>query len=121
MVAASHHDVLAKHDYAELAKLGILTVRDGLRWHLIEREPGRYDWSSLDRQLAAAKMTGTEVIWDLLHYGWPDDIDIWTPAFVTRFAAFAAAAARHILPIRAAPMTLPPPKATALRNIRHGT
>jgi len=101
VVAASHHDVLAKHDYAELAKLGILTVRDGLRWHLIEREPGRYDWSSLDRQLAAAKMTGTEVIWDLLHYGWPDDIDIWTPAFVTRFAAFAAAAARHIGPAAA--------------------
>ncbi len=98
VIAASHHDTLAAHDYSELAKLGILTVRDGLRWHLIEREPGRYDWSSLDRQLAAAKAAGTEVIWDLLHYGWPDDIDIWTPAFVTRFAAFAAAAARHIGP-----------------------
>ncbi len=98
VIAASHHDTLAAHDYAELAKLGILTVRDGLRWHLIEREPGRYDWSSLDRQLEAAKTIGTEVIWDLLHYGWPDDIDIWTPAFVTRFAAFAAAAARHIGP-----------------------
>ncbi len=98
VVAASHHDVLARHDYAELAKLGILTVRDGLRWHLIEREPGRYDWSSLDGQRAAATSIGTEVIWDLLHYGWPDDIDIWTPAFVTRFAAFAAAAARHIGP-----------------------
>lgn len=98
VIAASHHDVLARHDYRELAKLGILTVRDGLRWHLIEREPGRYDWSSLDLQLTAAKANGTEVIWDLLHYGWPDDIDIWTPAFVARFAAFAAAAARHIGP-----------------------
>ena len=38
------------------------------------------------------------MIWDLLHYGWPDDIDIWTPAFVDRFAAFAAAAARVIGP-----------------------
>ncbi|TCQ03209.1 glycosyltransferase family 4 protein [Sphingomonas sp. PP-CC-3A-396] len=98
VIAASHHDTLAAHDYSELAKLGILTVRDGLRWHLIEREPGRYDWSSLDRQLEAAKAVGTEVIWDLLHYGWPDNIDIWTPTFVTRFAAFAAAAARHIGP-----------------------
>ena len=98
VIAASHHDTLAAHDYGELAKLGILTVRDGLRWHLIERQPGRYDWSSLDRQLAAANAIGTEVIWDLLHYGWPDDIDIWTPAFVTRFATFAAAAARNIGP-----------------------
>lgn len=96
VIAASHHDIFAAHDYAELANLGIVTVRDGLRWHLIETEPGHYDWSSLDRQRAAAKAVGTEVIWDLLHYGWPDDIDIWTPAFVGRFAAFAAAAARHI-------------------------
>jgi len=98
VIAASHHDTLAAHDYSELAKLGLLTVRDGLRWHLIEREPGRYDWSSVDRQLEAAETIGTEVIWDLLHYGLPDDIDIWAPAFVTRFAAFAAAAARHIGP-----------------------
>ena len=98
MIAASHHDVHAEHDYRELGRHGILTVRDGLRWHLIEREAGRYDWSSLDRQLRAARATGTETIWDLLHYGWPDDIDIWSPDFVTRFAAFAAAAARHIGP-----------------------
>ena len=98
VIAASHHDVHAEHDYRELARHRILTVRDGLRWHLIERTPGRYDWSSLDVQLAAARATGTEVIWDLLHYGWPDDLDIWTPAFVTRFAAFAKAAANYIGP-----------------------
>ncbi len=98
VIAASHHDEHAAADYAQLRSHGILTVRDGLRWHLIERQPGRYDWSSLDAQLAAAKQVGTEVIWDLLHYGWPDDIDIWRPEFVARFAAFAAAAARHIGP-----------------------
>lgn len=103
IIAASHHDVHAGHDYRELAGHGIVTVRDGLRWHLIEQEPGRYDWSSLDRQLSAARATCTEMIWDLLHYGWPDHVDIWTPDFVTRFAAFAAAAARHIGP--AAPGT----------------
>jgi len=98
VIAASHHDLHAGHDYRELAGHGISTGRDGLRWYLIEREPGRYDWSSLERQLAAARASRTEVIWDLLHYGWPDDIDIWTPAFVSRFAAFAAAAAGHIGP-----------------------
>jgi hypothetical protein len=30
-----------------LAAHGIRTVRDGLRWHLIETAPGRYDWGSL--------------------------------------------------------------------------
>ena len=45
--------------------------------------------------LRAAEAEGAEVIWDLLHYGWPDDLDIWTPGFVDRFAAFARAAAAH--------------------------
>lgn len=98
VIASSRHDLHADHDYRELAGHGILTVRDGLRWHLIERNPGRYDWSSLDRQLAAARAGGTEVIWDLLHYGWPDDMDVWQPDFVDRFATFAAAAASHIGP-----------------------
>jgi hypothetical protein len=32
------------------------------------------------------------VIWDFWHYGWPDDIDIFNPDFVTRFISFACAA-----------------------------
>ena len=98
MVAASQHDEHAAHDYRALGDLGLLTVRDGLRWHLIETAPGVYDWSSVEQQLAGARAAGTQVIWDLLHYGWPDDLDIWSPAFVERFAAFSAAAARVIGP-----------------------
>jgi len=33
------------------------------------------------------------VIWDLCHYGWPDHLSIWSPAFPQAFAAFAEAAA----------------------------
>jgi beta-glucosidase/6-phospho-beta-glucosidase/beta-galactosidase len=36
------------------------------------------------------------VIWDLCHYGWPDDIDIWRPEFVERFARFAGEVARLV-------------------------
>jgi polysaccharide biosynthesis protein PelF len=93
VIAATGHDLHATADYGQLAQLGIRTVRDGLRWHLIEASPGRYDFSSFLPMLRAAQATGTQVIWDLLHYGWPDDIDIWTPAFVDRFAQFARAAA----------------------------
>jgi beta-glucosidase/6-phospho-beta-glucosidase/beta-galactosidase len=69
-------------------------VRDGLRWHRIETRPGWYDWSSWTPMLQAANRAGTQVIWDLMHYGWPDDLDIWGPSFVERFARFAGAAAR---------------------------
>jgi len=96
LLTATGHDRWPAQDYAALQGYGIRTVRDGLRWHLIERRPGEYDWSSFVRQLHAAQATGTQVIWDLCHYGWPDDLDIWQPRFVERFARFAAAAARLV-------------------------
>ena len=63
-------DVNAGADYRALAQHGISTVRDGLRWQLIERVPGHYDWSSFLPMLHAARQTGTQVLWDLLHWGW---------------------------------------------------
>lgn len=83
----------APSDYRQLGGLGMRTFRDGLRWHLIEPSPNHYDFSSFRPMLRAATATGSQVIWDLMHYGWPDDIDIWSPAFVDRFARYAKAAA----------------------------
>ncbi|MDR6821063.1 beta-glucosidase/6-phospho-beta-glucosidase/beta-galactosidase [Neorhizobium sp. 2083] len=96
MLAATRHDELAERDYRQLQGLGIMSVRDGLRWHLIERRPHRYDWSSSLPMIQAAAQTGTEVIWDLCHYGWPNGLDIWSPSFVERFANFSRAAAEVI-------------------------
>ncbi len=95
MIDAIGHDTHAAQDYRQLAGLGIRTVRDGFRWHLID-QPGGYDWSSIRPMLRAASDTGTQVIWDLLHYGWPDGLDIWSPGFVERFANYAAACARLV-------------------------
>ncbi|HEV7255704.1 MAG TPA: glycosyltransferase [Mesorhizobium sp.] len=96
IIQAIGHDENIEQDYGHLRKHGVATVRDGLRWHLIERAPGRYDWSSFLPMLQAARRSGTQVIWDVMHYGWPDDIDIWRPEFVTRFARFAREAARIV-------------------------
>ena len=94
LIAGTRHEANAAADYAQLAGLGLRTQRDGLRWHRIEQGPGTYDFTSWRPMLAAAARTDVQVIWDLLHYGWPDDLDIWTPAFPDRFAAFASAAGR---------------------------
>lgn len=96
MLAATRHDELAEQDYLQLQKHNILTVRDGLRWHLIEGRPHRYDWSSSLPVIRAAGRTGMQVIWDLCHYGWPNGLDIWSPSFVERFANFSRAAAEVI-------------------------
>lgn len=72
------------------------TARDGVRWHLVERSPGRYDFSSLLPMVRAAREAGVQVIWDLCHYGWPEGLDIFQPAFVDRFAELARAVTERI-------------------------
>ena len=96
LIAATRHDRFAYDDYSLLARHGITTVRDALRWHLIERAPGRYDWSSLIPMLHAAKAARVQVIWDLCHYGVPPDIDIWSVHFPERFAQFCSAVAQMV-------------------------
>jgi hypothetical protein len=86
MIAATHHDMMAYEDYAQLGEHGIRTARDGVRWNLIETSPGQYDWSSVLPMIRAGERAGCQVIWDLCHYGWPDDLDVFSPAFVDRFA-----------------------------------
>lgn len=83
-------------DYRQLAGMGIRTVRDGLRWHLIETRPGYYDWNSFLPLLRAAQACNLQVMWDLCHYGYPDDLDIWRPGFVERFAKFCGACAQLV-------------------------
>ncbi len=98
MLAATQHDQQVKQDYGLLREFDIRTVRDGIRWPLIERSgtPNRYDFSSLAPMLEAANHHQMQVIWNLCHYGWPDDLDVFAPQFVDRFACFCEAAARFI-------------------------
>jgi len=99
LTAATLHDRFAVADYRRLVRAGISTAREGVRWHLIERSPGRYDMSSLLPLVRAARDSGgqgVQVIWDLCHYGWPEDLDPFKPDFVDRFADYARAVARLI-------------------------
>ncbi|WP_133718532.1 glycoside hydrolase family 1 protein [Methylocaldum gracile] len=95
MVHSTHHDLLVDSDYAMMREVGIQVVRESVRWHLIERG-GRFDFSSLAPMLRAATEHGVQVNWTLCHYGWPDDLDLFSPAFVHRFARFSAEVARFI-------------------------
>lgn len=98
MIRQTQHDIQAEQDYALVKSEGIRTVRDGVRWPLIEKAPGVYDFSSLAPMAAAAQKQGVQIIWTLCHYGWPDDLDVFSPEFVTRFAAFSKAVAAFLQP-----------------------
>jgi hypothetical protein len=93
MVAATRHDEFAEQDYRRLRSLGMTACRDGVDWVRCERA-GQYDFSSVLARADAAGRQGIQVIWDLMHFGWPDDVDVFSGAFPGRFARYAGAFAR---------------------------
>jgi hypothetical protein len=96
VIGATGHDKHARDDYQRLKSVGIRSARDAVRWHLAEPRPYEYDWSSVLPMVRAAQETGVQILWDLCHYGWPDDIDVFRPEFVRRFSCFARAFASLI-------------------------
>jgi hypothetical protein len=96
LLKSTRHDKFAREDFTRLKPFGISTVRTGARWHLIEKLPGQFDFSSLEIILDAATETKTEILLDLLHFGWPDDVNVLSPAFPVRFQSFTSAVARYL-------------------------
>jgi hypothetical protein len=94
LLSSTRHDVLADADYARLREVGIGACREGLSWVRSEPSSGRYDFSTAARLIQAARQHDVQIIWDLMHFGWPDDVDIFAPSFPTRFARYASAFAR---------------------------
>lgn len=88
-IAATRHDTFVRQDYQRLLQQGMRTAREGLRWHLVEASPGKYDFTSAVSLIRAANESDMQVIWDLCHYGWPDWLDIFEPRFVDAFARLA--------------------------------
>ncbi len=88
LLESTQHGRLAAKDYERIHAFGMRTIRIAARWHLIEAAPGRYDFESLAVILNAAEKTQTEVLLDLLHFGWPDHVDVFSPEFPDQFQNF---------------------------------
>ena len=97
LVAETGHDSHAMEDYRILHDLGIAVAREGIPWPLVDRQ-GRLDFSRLDVLINAMNANKMIPIWDLCHYGYPDDLDPFSPAFAERFAAYCRAAAQYVVP-----------------------
>lgn len=96
LVAATVHDKFAMPDYLRLRQMNLRVAREGVRWHLVEKNPGHYNFSSVLPIVRAARATGTQVVWDLCHFGWPDHLDVFEPRFVTSLARYGAAFAKWL-------------------------
>lgn len=96
LIAATRHEEFALQDYKRLQKENLRVAREGLRWHLVEQTRGKYDFSTALPIVRAARATGTQVVWDLCHFGWPDHIDVFKPEFVSALAAYGEAFAKWL-------------------------
>jgi beta-glucosidase/6-phospho-beta-glucosidase/beta-galactosidase len=85
------HDTRVLEDYALLAAAGIKTVREGIRWSVVERSPGVYDFTEVRNRLLAAQRTGIQQLWDVCHFGYPDGLHPTHPHFAPRLAALCKA------------------------------
>jgi beta-glucosidase/6-phospho-beta-glucosidase/beta-galactosidase len=97
LVAETRHDSHAMEDYRILHDLGIAVAREGIPWPMVDKE-GRLDFSSVDVLIDAMNANKIIPIWDLCHYGYPDDLGPFEPAFSQRFAAYCRAAAEYVIP-----------------------
>lgn len=96
LLSSTQHDRFAAKDYQRVHDFGIDTIRIAARWHLIESFRGRFDFDSLAVHLDAAAETGTEVLLDILHFGWPDHVDIFSPGFPAAVEGFTLALTRYL-------------------------
>ena len=94
-VVATQHDIFADEDYRRLSEVGIRVAREAIRWPLVDRQ-GRYDFTTVDPFLRASRKHGVEIIHDLFHYGYPEDVDLFSDRFPARFADYCYAAARYV-------------------------
>jgi hypothetical protein len=78
-------------DYATLKNFDISTVREGIRWSFVEKQPYQYDFSVVEQMIKAAKHYNIQQVWDLCHFGFPDDLTPLHPMFARRFAALCDA------------------------------
>jgi beta-glucosidase len=85
-----------REDFGLAQSLGIDALRYGPAWYRTNPAPGRYDWSSVDDQMAWLREASLIVIADLCHFGVPDWIDGFRdPALPIHLAAYAREFARR--------------------------
>ncbi len=117
MVRSTGHLARLDGDYARVTRLGLRTVRESIGWRLAETAAGRYDFQRLRLMAAAARRHGLQVLWTLMHYGAPDDVDLRQGGWVPRFTDFAAAVAEELRRLgEEAPVITPVTRVRQLRS-----
>jgi beta-glucosidase/6-phospho-beta-glucosidase/beta-galactosidase len=102
-----HHNRV-EEDYSNLVNLGIRTVREGIRWSVVEKEPYRYDFTEVAHRIEAAEKQGIQQVWDICHFGYPDGLMPSHPQFADRFAALCTAFVQLYTSLTVRPLVVVP-------------
>lgn len=94
LLRMSGHLQLLREDYERLGAFRIRTVREGIQWSQVEKTAYQYDWSVVEQMLIEGHRQGIQQVWDLCHFGYPDDLTPLHPMFARRFAALCRAFVR---------------------------
>lgn len=92
------HSEQWRRDLLLMRTCGVRRLRYPVRWHRIEAEPGRYDWTTTDEVLGHLHDEGFEPIVDLVHH---TSYPAWLaggfadPRFAPAYLRFAEAVARR--------------------------
>ncbi|MEO6287626.1 MAG: amine oxidase [Dyadobacter sp.] len=85
------HLALIREDYLRISSLGIRTVREGIRWSVVEYKPYHYNFDFVLDMMHAGREYDVQQIWDICHFGYPADLSPFHPHFTSRFVALCEA------------------------------
>ncbi len=97
-IVRTAHDRHLEADYERVQSLGMGVVREVIRWPIVDRGGGYYNWSTVDPVVAALNRYHLTPIWDLCHYGFPDDCNPLEESCLERFVDYCRAVAEHVAP-----------------------
>ena len=78
-------------DYELLKTFNIKTVREGIRWGHLEKVPYEYSFDVVKMMIDTANAKGVQQVWDICHFGFPDDLNPLHPHFTSRFVGVCSA------------------------------
>ena len=91
LLEITQHHLRVEEDYQLLIDIGIFSVREGICWSSVEISPGVFDFSEVLNRIKIADRLGVQQIWDMIHFGYPDDLFPTHPKFCERFTQLCLA------------------------------
>lgn len=104
----TEHDIRAEEDYRLLLDMGITTVREGICWSEVEVAKNQFDFSEVLNRIQIGEKLGIQIIWDMIHFGYPEDLYPTHPKFSERFVHLCTAFVRFYKKHASQPLLIVP-------------